>query len=85
MPRSYPVEFRRKVLDLVEAGSPVAEIAERLGVTGQTSYKWRNQDLADRGSDPASAPRSRWSWPRLEDASASSRRSWRSPSERMSC
>ena len=38
MPRSYPVEFRRKVPDLVEAGRPVAEIAEQLGVSGQTIY-----------------------------------------------
>ena len=48
MPRSYPAEFRRKVLDLVEAGRPVAEIADQLGVTGQTIYNWRNQDLVDR-------------------------------------
>ena len=52
MPRSYPAEFRRKVLDLVEAGTPVAEIAEQLGVTGQTIYNWRNQDLIDRGLRP---------------------------------
>lgn len=52
MPRSYPAEFRRKVLDLVEAGKPVAEIAEQLGVTGQTIYNWRNQDLIDRGLRP---------------------------------
>ena len=42
MPRSYPAEFRRKVLDLVEAGRPAAEIADQLGVTGQTIYNWRN-------------------------------------------
>lgn len=48
-PRSYPAEFRRKVLDLVEAGRPVAEIADHLGVTGQTVYNWRQQDLVDRG------------------------------------
>ena len=52
MPRSYPAEFRRKVLDLVEAGRPVAEIADQLGVTGQTIYNWRNQDLIDRGLRP---------------------------------
>ena len=52
MPRRYPNEFRRKVLDLVEAGKPVAEIAELLGVTGQTIYTWRNQDLIDRGLRP---------------------------------
>ena len=49
MPRRYPVEFRRKVLDLIEAGRPVAEIAEQLGVTAQTVYNWRNQDHVDRG------------------------------------
>ena len=49
MPRRYPVEFRRKVLDLIEAGKPVAEIAEQLGITGQTVYNWRNQDQIDRG------------------------------------
>ena len=36
VPRRYPAEFRRKVLDLVAAGRPVAEIAEQLGVSGQT-------------------------------------------------
>ena len=52
MPRSYPGEFRRKVLDLVGAGRPVAEVAEQLGVAGQTIYNWRNQDLIDRGIRP---------------------------------
>ena len=52
MARSYPAEFLRKVLDLVEAGRPVAEIAQQLGVTGQTIYNWRNQDLVDRGLRP---------------------------------
>lgn len=49
MPRRYPVEFRRKVLDLIEAGAPVAEIAVQLGITAQTVYNWRNQDQIDRG------------------------------------
>ena len=52
MPRRYPVEFRRKVLDLIEAGRPVAEIAEQLGITAQTVYNWRNQDHVDRGIRP---------------------------------
>lgn len=52
MPRRYPVEFRRKVLDLVEAGRPVAEVADQLGVTAQTIYNWRNQDQVDRGERP---------------------------------
>ena len=35
--------------DLIEAGKPVAEIAEQLGLTAQTVYNWRNQDEIDRG------------------------------------
>ena len=49
MPRRYPVAFRRKVLDLIEAGRSVAEIADQLGVSDQTIYSWRNQDRIDRG------------------------------------
>ena len=49
MPRRYPVEFRRKVLDLIEAGWPVVEIAAQLGVSDQTIYNWRRQDRIDRG------------------------------------
>ena len=49
MPRRYPVEFRRKVLDLIEAGRPVVEIAAELGVSDQTIYNWRRQDQIDRG------------------------------------
>jgi len=52
LPRRYPVEFRRKVLDLVEAGRPIAEVAGQLGVTAQTIYNWRNQDQIDRGLRP---------------------------------
>jgi transposase-like protein len=42
VPRRYPVAFRRKVLDLIEAGKSVAEIADQLGVSDQTIYNWRN-------------------------------------------
>ena len=49
MSRRYPVEFRRKVLDLIEAGRPVAEVAAQLGVSEQTIYNWRSQDQIDRG------------------------------------
>jgi transposase-like protein len=49
VPRRYPVEFRRKVLDLIEAGKPVSEIAVQLGVSDQTIYNWRNQERIDRG------------------------------------
>ncbi len=52
MPRRYPAEFRRKVLDLIEAGKPVVEIAAELDVSDQTIYNWRNQDRIDRGLRP---------------------------------
>ena len=47
--RGYPPEFRRRVLDLVEAGRKVAEVAEDLGISVQTIYNWRRQDRIDRG------------------------------------
>ena len=31
--RGYPAEFRRKVLDLVESGRPVADVAKALGIS----------------------------------------------------
>jgi transposase len=47
MPKSYSPEFRRKVLDLLKAGKPVAEVASDLGVTAASIYSWRNQELFD--------------------------------------
>jgi transposase len=50
--RGYPPEFRRKVLDLVEAGRPIAEVAQALGISDQSIYTWRRQDRIDRGLVP---------------------------------
>ena len=50
--RGYPPEFRRKVLDLVEAGRPVADVAQDLGISEQSIYTWRRQDRIDRGLEP---------------------------------
>jgi transposase len=52
MPRSYPPEFRRKVLDLVESGRKVAEVAQLLGISDQTIYTWRRQHRIDTGQEP---------------------------------
>lgn len=52
MPRSYPPEFRRKVLDLVESGRKIAEVAKLLGISDQTIYAWRRQHLIDTGQVP---------------------------------
>ena len=50
--RGYPPEFRRKVLDLVEAGRPIAEVAKALGISAQSIYTWRRHDRIDRGLLP---------------------------------
>jgi len=52
MPRRYPPEFRRKLLDLIASGRKVADVPHDLGVSGQTIYNWRKQDLIDRGERP---------------------------------
>jgi|ERR1700677_1884891 transposase len=49
---SVPEEFRRKVLDLVAAGRPVAQIAADLEISDQTIYDWRRQELIDTGQLP---------------------------------
>ena len=49
MPRRYSPEFRRKVLDLLKDGRRIAEVAVLLGVSEQTIYTWRNQELIDTG------------------------------------
>jgi transposase len=48
----YPPEFRRKVLDLVKAGQPIAEVAKALGISDQSIYTWPRQDRIDRGLQP---------------------------------
>ena len=52
MPKRYPAEFRRKVLDLVAAGRPVAQVASDLAISEQTIYVWRRQHLIDTGQLP---------------------------------
>jgi transposase len=45
----YPAEFRRKVLDLIESGRSIADVAHDLEISEQTIYTWRRQDRIDRG------------------------------------
>lgn len=52
MPRRYPAEFRRKVLDLVPAGRPMAQVAYDLQISAQAIYTWRRQQLIDSGQMP---------------------------------
>ena len=55
MPRLCPQEFRRRALDLVRSGRPVPEVAKLLGIAESCLYRWKKQDLIDRGGLPAVA------------------------------
>ena len=47
--RGYPPEFRRRVVDLVEGGRKVAEVAAELETSEQTINTWRRQARIDAG------------------------------------
>jgi transposase-like protein len=55
--RGYPPEFRRRVVDLVEGGRKVAEVAAELGISEQTIYTWRRQARVDAGTEAGVACR----------------------------
>jgi transposase len=75
--RGYPPEFRRKVLDLVEAGRSVAEVAGDLEISDQSIYTWRRQDRIDRGLVAVLTSSEKANWARPSAASPSWRPSWR--------
>jgi transposase-like protein len=47
--RGYPAEFRQRVVDLLDAGRKVADLARDLGTSEQAIYGWRRQERIDRG------------------------------------
>jgi transposase len=47
--RGYSAEFRRRVIDLLDSGRKVADVARDLGVSEQAIYGWRRQERIDRG------------------------------------
>ena len=47
--KGYPPEFRRRVVELVEGGRKVAEVAADLGVSEQSIYTWRRRARIDAG------------------------------------
>ena len=51
-PRGCPGEFRRRVIDLVEAGRPVAQVAAELPISDQSIYTWCRQARIDAGVEP---------------------------------
>jgi transposase len=55
MPRCYAPELRRRVVDLIEGGRSVAEVAAMVDPTEQTIYNWWNRYLVDSGRKPGTA------------------------------
>ncbi len=47
--RGYPPEFRRRVVDFVEAGRRVSDVASELGISEQAVYNWRRQSRVGAG------------------------------------
>lgn len=47
--KAYPQEFRRKIVELHEAGRSVVELAEEFEPCQQTIRKWIKQDQLDAG------------------------------------
>ena len=50
MPAAKPPEFRRRALDLVEAGEPVAQVARNLGISESCLRRWMDQAAVDAGT-----------------------------------
>lgn len=49
MPAAKPPEFRRRALDLVALGEPVAQVAKGLGISEGTLRRWMAIDAVDSG------------------------------------
>lgn len=45
--RGYPAEFRRRVIELIDAGRSIFELSKELDVSQQTIYLWRHQARVD--------------------------------------
>jgi transposase len=49
MPRRYPPEVRRQVIELARSGTRVKRLAATFAVSEATVYNWTRQDRIDRG------------------------------------
>ena len=49
MPRRYPPEMRRQVIELARSGTRVKQLAATFAVSEATVYDWTKQDRIDRG------------------------------------
>jgi transposase len=52
MPKSYALEFRRRVIELCRAGGSRTEIARDLGISEATVHRWVAQEEVDLGERP---------------------------------
>jgi len=50
--REHDPVLRRRAIGLLESGKFVREVAEELGVSGQSIYAWRRQYRVDSGQEP---------------------------------
>lgn len=49
MPRRYPPEVRRQVIELARSGTRVAQLVATFQMSEATIYNWLKQDKIDRG------------------------------------
>lgn len=49
MPRRYPPEMRRQVIELARSGTRVKQLAVAFAISEATVYNWVNRDEIDRG------------------------------------
>lgn len=49
MPRRYPPEIRRQVIELARSGTRVAQLVATFGMSDATIYNWLKQERIDRG------------------------------------
>ena len=51
MPRRYPVEVRRQVVEFARSGTNVGQVVATFGMSEATIYTWLRQQQIDRGRD----------------------------------
>ena len=49
MPRSYPPEMRRQIVELARAGTKVKQLAATFQMSDATIYNWHKRERIDRG------------------------------------
>jgi transposase len=49
MPRRYPPEIRRQVVELARSGTKVAQLVATFGMSEAAIYNWLRQEQIDRG------------------------------------